>query len=423
MDVVTGADGAFVVAGVEPAAARVIEVDGTLAAPAAPSLIARPSEPRLGRRGCVVRPGVPMRHVPRAASLVLVFSLACSPSEPSGGGAAGTSGGAGTSGTAGTGSAGTSAAAGTSGSAGTGGGAGTASTAGTGGTTMPDGGAPDVRDAKDPSDAPPATGDGGRAPKASAGCGKANPPTGARTLTTGGQTGMFNVKLPAGYSATTPVPLGLGFHGFNNPACGPTSGECRGFADLPAVTVYMKSFSQGWEQAAVLEQNVTYFQDVVALMKNEYCIDENRIFIAGVSSGGQFVEHLTCRFGDWLWQVTPVSASVVNGQNTGCKGTPPILVIHGVTDQAGNYGQGVAEKYARRNGCSATAPAGLAKAKADMMTAFNAMRAEHVCLDWDGCTANPVRFCISSQITYDGLTHGWPKVGGMLIGDFLSKLP
>jgi hypothetical protein len=93
-------------------------------------------------------------------------------------------------------------------------------------------------------------------------------------------------------------------------------------------------------------------------------------------------------------------------------------VIHGVTDQAGNYGQGVAEMYAKRNGCSTTPPAGLAKAKADMMTAFNAMKAEHVCLDWDGCTANPVRFCISSQITYSGLTHGWPKIGGMLISEF-----
>jgi predicted esterase len=368
-----------------------------------------------------------MRHVPLTSSLVVIVLLAalgCSTGEPSGGGAAGTSGGvAGTSGAAGTGSAGTSVA-GSTGAAGTSA-AGTSggSVAGTSGTTPTDGGAPDVKDAQAPVDVSPATDGGGRAPKPSAGCGKANPTTGARTITTGGQTGMFNVKLPAGYVATTPVPLGLGFHGFNNPACGPTSGECRGFADLPAVTVYMKSFSQGWEQAAVLEQNVTYFQDVVALMKNEYCIDENRIFIAGVSSGGQFVENLACRFGDWLWQVTPVSASVVNGQNTGCKGTPPILVIHGVTDQAGNYGQGVAEKYARRNGCSATAPAGLAKAKADMMAAFNAMRAEHVCLDWDGCTANPVRFCISSQITYDGLTHGWPKVGGMLIGDFISKLP
>jgi poly(3-hydroxybutyrate) depolymerase len=278
-------------------------------------------------------------------------------------------------------------------------------------------------DATSPSDAKPTTDASAHVPKPSAGCGKANPPTGARTIMTGGQMATFNVKLPTGYVATTPVPLGFGFHGFSNPACGPTGGECRGFADLPAVTVYMKSISDGWEQAAVLEQNIKFFQDVLALAKSDYCIDESRIFVAGVSSGGQFVEYLTCRFGDSLWQVTPVSASVVRAADMNCKGTPPILVIHGITDQAGGYGEDIAKLFAKRNGCSATPPAMLAQAKVDLMAAFNAKRAEHVCMDWDGCTANPVRFCLSSQITYSGLTHGWPMIGGMLIGDFQRGLP
>jgi poly(3-hydroxybutyrate) depolymerase len=259
-------------------------------------------------------------------------------------------------------------------------------------------------------------------PVPSAGCGKMNPISGSRTIMTGGVSAMYNVNVPAGYDANKPMPLGFGFHGFGNGACGPVQGECRGFAMLPAVTVYMKSISDGWEQSEVLEQNIQYFQDVLALMKNEYCIDESRIFVAGVSSGGQFIEHLTCRFGDKLWQTTAVSASVVNAANQNCKGTPPVLVIHGVTDQAGNYGQGVAEMFAKRNGCSAMAPAGLAQAKMDMMDAFNQKQAEHVCLDWDACTLNPVRFCISSQITYSGLTHGWPMVGGTLISEFQQKI-
>jgi poly(3-hydroxybutyrate) depolymerase len=269
-------------------------------------------------------------------------------------------------------------------------------------------------------DATASIGDAGaRPPKPSVGCGKTNPPTGSRTVLTGGQMGAFNVNLPAGYNATTPMPLGFGFHGANNPACGPTGGECQGFAALPAVTVYMKSFGTNWE-SATLQQNLTFFNDTLALMKNEYCIDENHIFIAGVSSGGQFIEYLTCRFGDWMWQTTAVSASVVNAANMNCLGTPPALVIHGATDAAGGYGQSVAAMFARRNGCSATAPAGLAQAYTDMRAAFNAtpMQVAHVCLDWDACTLNPVRICISSQMTYGGLTHGWPRIGGTLISEF-----
>jgi predicted esterase len=279
------------------------------------------------------------------------------------------------------------------------------------------------RDAGSASDAI-AIGDAGRRPpKPSAGCGKTNPPMGNRTMMTGGQIATFNVHLPTGYVATTPMPLGLGFHGFGNPLCLPPQGECQGFPDLKAITVYPKSFTDGWEQSPALQMNLQFFEDLVALMKNEYCVDENHIFVAGVSSGGQFVEYLSCRYGDWLWQVTPVSAAVVNAANTNCLGTPPILVIHGVTDMAGNYGQDVAAQFARRNGCSAALPAGLAQAKTDMMAAFMAMQAQHVCLDWDGCTANPVRFCISSQITYSGLTHGWPRVGGTLISEFQAGLP
>lgn len=311
------------------------------------------------------------------------------------GASAGGTGGASGAGTSGSANAGAPAVAGAAGAGGT---AGTAGSAGAGGQ-----------------------GGGPHTPVKSAGCGKQNPVKGMRMITTGGQSALFNVNLPANYEANTPMPLGFGFHGFNNGACGPTTGECRGFAMLPAVTVYMKSISAGWEQSAVLEQNITFYQDVLKLMKAEYCIDESRVFVAGVSSGGQFVENLTCRFGDTLWQVTPVSASVA--AKTNCKGTPPVLVIHGVTDMAGNYGQGVAEMFAERNGCSASLPAGLAKAKTDMMAAFNAKKAEHVCLDWDGCTKNPVQFCISSQITYDGLTHGWPMIGGTLISDFQKKLP
>jgi poly(3-hydroxybutyrate) depolymerase len=249
------------------------------------------------------------------------------------------------------------------------------------------------------------------------------PPVGvSRTIMTGGQSAMYNVNVPAGYNATTPMALGFGFHGSGNGACGPTTGECRGFAQLPAITVYMKSIGTNWEGNGGLETNVKYFDDVLALMKTQYCIDENRIFVAGVSSGGQFVDVLACRYGDWLWQVTPVSAAALNPGN--CKGTPAALIIHGVTDNVGNKGRDTAAMFAQRNGCSATPPAGLPKAMMDMQAAFDAMpmRVEHVCLDWDACTANPVRYCVSSQMTYGGLTHGWPMIGGMLIGDFQAGL-
>jgi polyhydroxybutyrate depolymerase len=345
-----------------------------------------------------------------ATTSILIAACSSETPAPAGGVAGSTAmGGGGAAPTAGTGGTLTAGAAGSSaggmsGSSGSGGSAGSA-TGGSAGSAGSGGSA----------------GGSSHVPVPSAGCGKMNPVDGEREITTGGQMATYNVNLPDGYDENTPLPLGFGFHGFGNDACGPDSGECRGFAMLPAVTVYMKSISDGWEQSEVLEDNITFWQDVLALMKNEYCIDESRIFIAGVSSGGQFIEHLTCRFGDQLWQTTAVCAGEVNPGD--CMGTPPVLVIHGVTDSSGNYGNDTVGMFAERNGCSETPPAGLEQARAEMQEARDQELTDHRCLDWDGCTLAPVRFCISSQITYDGLTHGWPMIGGQLIGEFQDTLP
>ncbi|HVR63924.1 MAG TPA: hypothetical protein VMU50_18610 [Polyangia bacterium] len=307
---------------------------------------------------------------------------------------------------------------------GTGGGAGTGGAAGaimgTGGGDADGGGAGDAA----PGDGGKAEAGGPHTPVPSLGCGKTNPASGARTIMTGGMTGHYNVTLPANYNPSTPTPLGFGFHGFNNPACGPVSppGECYGFAALPAITVYMKSLQAGWEgQPEPLAENLQFYHDVLDVMKNEYCVDLARIFIAGVSSGGQFIEQIACRDGASLWQVTAVSAYVDKGADTNCMGTPPVLVTQGATETTVDVQTPIF--FAKRNGCSPTPPATYMQNLADMKAAFNMGKADYRCMDWDGCTLNPVRYCISSQMTYGGLTHGWPMVGGKLIADFQSTLP
>lgn len=349
-------------------------------------------------------------------SLCVVLAAGCSASPRNV-----TSGGAGTSGASG----GASAGSGGGGSgAGTSGGAGVAP-GGAGGSTEPmDASSSDGRSGGDATVTDAGGGGDGavpHTPRPSAGCGKLNPAKGMLTIMTGGMTASYNVSLPANYDANKPMPLGFGFHGFNNPACGPTGGECQGFSGLPAITVFMKSITAGWEgQPQPLAENLQFYEDVLSLMKNEYCVDLSRIFIAGVSSGGQFIEHIACNDGDSLWQVTAVSAYVDNGATTSCKGTPPVLITQGATETTVNISTPM--MFAKRNGCSATPPAGAAQALADMMAAFKMGKVDVRCVDWEGCTANPVRYCISSQMTYGGLTHGWPRIGTMLISDFQTML-
>ena len=370
-----------------------------------------------------------------AAGLTLPLA-ACPAEDPPTGGTGGT-GGSATGGRGGSGGSGGTGGSGGAGGSATGGTGGAGGAGGSGGRS-PDAGRRDTgttadarRDAGRPLDAGTTTDAGsnaapvGRAPKPSAGCGKLNPPTGERTLMTGGRMGRFFAFLPAGYNAGTPTPLGFAFNGYGRThvQCA-NEGDCPGFKGLKAITVFPQSFGEGWEDNPnPLNANLQFVQELIAHMKNEYCVDENRIFIAGVSSGGQFVEHLSCRFGDQLWAVSPIAAYVDSGVDTNCKGAPPQIVIHGVTDRAtarSEYGRLVAELFAKRNACG-MAPPDLDQARTEMMAAFNAREAKVRCLDWQGCTA-PVRFCIFSQVTYAGLTHGWPRAGGMLLQEFLDTL-
>jgi len=293
-----------------------------------------------------------------------------------------------------------------------------------GGASKPDAGAPvPVADGG----APDAGGGSSETPTPSAGCGKANPPVGKRMIMTGNSNQSFYVAIPPGYDPNKPYPLGFAFHGFglNDKTCHDGS-ECPGFRTVVganAITVFPKSISAGWEYPVVyLPQNVKYVQDLIALMKNEYCVDETKVFVSGVSSGGHFVHHLACQMGDRLWAAIPIAAYLEAAAKVDCKGFPGQLHIRGITDSL-KRGQDARDFQAMRNGCP-TPPAGLAAMETEVLDAFRMKTnpPKTRCLSYDGCTKNLMRYCVFSQVTYNGGTHGWPDDGGKLIAEFLSTL-
>jgi poly(3-hydroxybutyrate) depolymerase len=307
----------------------------------------------------------------------------------------------------------------------TGGGSG-GQVSGTGGSGAPE---PDAGPGTDgnASNADGGPGGGAGAAKPSPGCGKPNPAVGKRMITTGGKNQSFWVALPPAYDPAKPYPLGFAFHGFglDDKTCH-DGAECPGFrtdVGAKAITVFPKSISAGWEYPVVyLPQNVKYVEDLIALMKSEYCVDENRIFVSGVSSGGHFTHHLSCLLGDKLWAAIPIAAYLEPAAMMSCKGFPAQIHIRGITDSL-KKGQTARDFQATRNGC-ATIPAGMEAMEKEVLDAFT-MKVKPPktrCLSYDCCTMNPLRYCVFSQITYNGGTHGWPDDGGKLIAEFLDTL-
>jgi poly(3-hydroxybutyrate) depolymerase len=261
-------------------------------------------------------------------------------------------------------------------------------------------------------------------PTGSAGCGMASPPTGELTLSAGGDSMLYIVSIPAAYDPARPYPLGFGLHGHGRTHANCQAGDCAGFQDAmqdAAILVYPKSVSAGWQDdSAVRDRNMALFSALIDRTLASYCVDVDRVFVAGTSSGATFSNDVGCHLGDRVRAVIPVAGGVPRRE--GCVGTPAALVIHGVDDPhvLFRYGEEARDAYRMHNGCSAEVTTPIA----DLHARVVATRESHECTDYLGCPASfPVRWCEHSEGGYDGSTHGWPLFGGDEIWAFVSALP
>jgi polyhydroxybutyrate depolymerase len=262
----------------------------------------------------------------------------------------------------------------------------------------------------------------------SAGCdgGSASPPIGLRRLATGSDMGVYIVTVPPGYDPTVPTPLAFVFHGANN-----TANSCRGSGNCPgvaealegnAVVIYMQSFGTSWTDDT-REQNVAWFDDLLADTKQTYCVDERRVFAVGTSSGAHFTNILACRRGDELLAIAPGAGERL--EKSGCVGRVAALVLHGVADTSVPLplGAEARDHYAQVNGCTTDTVPVLSTMHAEVSAAREADRSTYGCVDYEGCREGlPVRWCEHSEPGYDGTTHGFPRAGGSLAWEFFSAL-
>lgn len=267
-----------------------------------------------------------------------------------------------------------------------------------------------------------------RTPRRSAGCGTgaATPAIGQQRLSSGGVENTFIITVPPGYDPNTPNVLAFVFHGANN-----TEATCRGGGNCigvqealepNAIVVYPKSFGTQWT-GPERDQNVTWFDDLSAFVKANYCVDERRVFVLGTSSGAHFTNILACRRGDQLLAAVPGAGERFETEN--CVGRVAALVIHGVDDTSVPFvkGEEARDAYAALNGCTSMTVPDLAGAHAEVRTARDADMSTHACVDFQGCMAGlPVRWCEHSEPGYDGSTHGFPVFGGAEAWDFVSPL-
>jgi len=261
---------------------------------------------------------------------------------------------------------------------------------------------------------------GGGTPMPSSGCGASEwPADGTITLDVEGTQRTYIVELPAGYQPNTPHKLVFAWHGFTITAAQVAStntfanlgrffglepragGSAIFVAPQGLDTMLLGQSGPGWDN--MNGRDVAFARAMVESLRASYCIDDARIFSAGVSMGGYLSNQLGCEMADVFRAV----ASIIGGGPIGvgtpqCQGPMPAWITHGNMDQINPFTQGVKSRdyWANANHC----------------TTMTTPVAPATCVAYEGCDAGyPVHWC-----EFDG-NHSIPNFAAEGMWSFFSQ--
>jgi len=237
------------------------------------------------------------------------------------------------------------------------------------------------------------------------------------------------VNLPMGYTGKDPVPAVIAFHAAGNDNTS-IQNAFKG-SDLakkylmvfPNSTSATTSNKTGWSMQA----DKSRYLAVQAALLSEACVDENRIYGTGHSSGAQFLAQLLCSGDGDFDAVAPVASSVY------CQkwknGAVPALVIHGVQDQERtmyglNDGDGKKDlqPYLASNMCQMTStPFDPDLSRCNNVMGVDGKPFNDGCVEFSGCSAK-TRWCNHNDPQYGTSNHGIPCFGVRAIYDFFESL-
>lgn len=160
----------------------------------------------------------------------------------------------------------------------------------------------------------------------------------SRTLSFAGEVRSYWLYAPAGLAAAGKLPVLLVLHGNAGDGEDMMVVTQRGFekiADMEKMlVVYPNALQRRWNEQAGSVDDAGFLLAVIDQLAMEWPVDRNRIYIAGISSGGMMAQRMACEHADRFAAVATVAGSMPTGLRKTCKPARPlsILLIHGTDD-------------------------------------------------------------------------------------------
>jgi polyhydroxybutyrate depolymerase len=237
----------------------------------------------------------------------------------------------------------------------------------------------------------------------------------------GGMNRSYRIHIPTGYDASTPAELLFVWHGYlENGAGVETVSQMTPLSDQNGfLLVYPEgignSFNAGKCCGTAVSSNIDdvgFFDDMLAKIESEYCVDQKRVFSSGYSNGAMMSQRLACERANVVAAIGPVAGPI---DVDSCAPSRPVGVVefHGTSDPVVFYGG---------SSPSGAQPVETTIANWEMYDSCTPPPAQVYQMGDATCTeeatcagGSAVRFC-----KIQGGGHQWP--GGMSGGALLGKV-
>ncbi len=278
------------------------------------------------------------------------------------------------------------------------------------------------------------------------------PPNGYLSIDVNGTSRQYVLELPTTYDGTTPVPVLFAFHGSTTSAqsfLGQGYGNVRagvsGRVLLVGPNALVRNGDTAWVDPSgdlgngVIQDDVDFFDALVAQLVANYCIDTGRIFAMGHGDGAILSNQLACIRGNVVRGVGSFSgAGPAQSVGTGCVGKVAAFIGHDPKEgdpvecakvSGGSCpwillwqktGWPTTQYWAGVNSCGDIGAIPTAAFDGNSTTGDPLP-----CKSFAGCNANyPVTLCLYDYSTqWDG-PHAFPTPwGGKVVTDFFLGLP
>ena len=176
-----------------------------------------------------------------------------------------------------------------------------------------------------------------------------------KTITSEGQKREYLQYAPSGLGSKRPLIISC--HGMNQSAQYQWDAlkDAKTLADKEKfVIVLPEGINKGWDISG--DRDINLIKDLIAQMKKDFDIDENRVYLSGFSMGGMLTYHAMNKIPDVIAAFAPISGYPMWGFTYTGKRAIPVIHHHGTGDDVCVYSnvQRNIDELVKKNKCSST---------------------------------------------------------------------